>query len=31
MINAQRADDQARAFYTALGFDSDDILHLTLR
>ena len=31
MVNAQRADDQARAFYTALGFDGGDILNLKLR
>jgi ribosomal protein S18 acetylase RimI-like enzyme len=31
MVNAQRADEQARAFYTALGFDSGDILNLKLR
>ncbi len=31
MVNAQRADDRAKAFYTALGFASGDILHIKLR
>ena len=31
MVNAQRADDRARAFYTSLGFSEGDIMHLKLR
>lgn len=31
MINLERADDRARAFYTALGFSQGDMLHLKLR
>jgi ADP-ribose pyrophosphatase YjhB (NUDIX family)/GNAT superfamily N-acetyltransferase len=31
MINLERADDRARAFYTALGFSEGDMLHLKLR
>ena len=31
MINVERADDRAKAFYEALGFASGDILHLKLR
>ncbi|MFN8452955.1 MAG: GNAT family N-acetyltransferase [Anaerolineae bacterium] len=31
MINVERADDRAKAFYEALGFSSGDILHLKLR
>jgi 8-oxo-dGTP diphosphatase len=31
MVNVERADDRARAFYTALGFAEGDIMHLKLR
>ena len=31
MVNVERADDRARAFYTALGFSTGDIMHLKLR
>ncbi len=31
MVNAQRADDRARAFYASLGFSAGDIMHLKLR
>lgn len=31
MINVERADDRAKAFYEALGFAGGDILHLKLR
>ena len=31
MVNVERADDRARAFYTSLGFSAGDIMHLKLR
>ncbi len=31
MVNAQRADDRARAFYSSLGFSEGDIMHFKLR
>ena len=31
MVNAQRANDQVRAFYAALGFDVEDMLRLKIR
>ncbi len=31
MVNVERADERAKAFYTSLGFASGDIMHLKLR
>jgi hypothetical protein len=31
MVNAQRANDQVRAFYAALGFSVEDVMRLKIR
>jgi GNAT superfamily N-acetyltransferase len=31
MVNTQRANDQARAFYAALGFSHGEIMQLKIR